>query len=343
VKLWIDALTPKQALFAKALVDRAPSKTKCTVTSRKYSELDGILKQIGLEYVSLGKHGGKDLVSKLKSSLQRQKELFDFATDRDFDCSLCFISPEASRVSFGLGMKHYVCSDSPHAQAPCRLAVPLATKLFYPFPIRAERWMQYGVRRSQLFPYHALDPWAWILDEKRTGSHSENPSVVIRLEEAFASYFKSGKGVSSVIDRLIKIIPKDFEITIVPRYDEQRVWAQEKFAGRCIVPTATLNGTELIARSSLVIGGGGTMTQEAALLGIPNISYFPSANLDVFENFYFPRKLSERAATPNELLSKTEKMIQNISKEKTLFSARAKKAVGRFEDPVKFIYDKISE
>lgn len=313
----------------------------CTVTSRKYSELDGILNQIGLEHVSLGKHGGKDLVSKLNSSLQRQKELFDFATDRNFDCSLCFVSPEASRVSFGLGMKHYVCSDSPHAQVPCRLAVPLATKLFYPFPISAERWMQYGLRRSQLFAYRALDPWAWILDRKRTRNNIENLSVVIRLEEEFASYFKSGKGVSSVIDPLIKIIPEEFEITIVPRYDEQRIWAQEKFGSRCTVPAATVNGTDLIARSSLVIGGGGTMTQEAALLGVPNISYFPSANLDVFENYYFPRKLSERAATPNELLSKTMKMIQRISREKTLFSARAKKQVERFEDPVRFIYDKI--
>jgi uncharacterized protein len=341
VKLWIDALTPKQALFAKALVDRAPSKFKCTVTSRKYLELDEFLDEIKLNHVSVGRHGGKEVAEKLKASLERQNELFEFVKECDFDCSFSFISPEAARVSFGLGIAHYICSDSPHARAPCRLAVPLSTNLFYPFPIRSKRWTQYGLEKSQLSPYHALDPWAWIskLKKERQGN---NKTIVIRLEESFASYFKEGAGVSEVIDKLIEISPDEFEIVVIPRYEEQRKWASKKFGKKCTVANHVVDGTELISRSSLVIGGGGTMTQEAALLGVPNVSYFPSAKLDVFENYYFPRNLSVKATSPSELVKKTRKILQSIESERVAFSTRARAEVQKFEDPIKFIFDKIS-
>ncbi len=340
MKLWIDALTPKQAFFAKALVGGAPSKFKCTVTTRKYLELDGVLRQIGLQSRSFGIHGGKAPLDKLKAGLKRQLELFKFATDNDFDCSLSFISPEAARVSFGLGLRHYICSDSPHAEAACRLAVPLAAELFFPFPIRAERWMRYGLERNQLFPYHALDPWAWI--SRMPPRHTVARVVVIRLEESFASYFRSGKGVSDSLDRLIQVIPGEFEIVLVPRYSEQRDWALKKFGKKCSVAMSALDGPSLIDSASLVIGGGGTMTQEAALLGVPNISYFPSAKLDVFENYYFPKKLSKKATTEAGLVKLTKTMLLNIESEERDFSDRAKSEVKTFEDPVKFIFDRLS-
>jgi predicted glycosyltransferase len=339
VKLWIDVLTPKQALFAKALADRAPSKVKCTLTTRKYPELDQFLRKLKLRTLAFGKHGGADLGEKLKASLEREIELYNYVKEHDFDCSLSFISPEAARVSFGLGIPHYISSDSPHAKAACRLAVPLARSLFYPFPIKAERWTQYGLKKSQIHSYHALDPWAWI--SKTKIDSGQERSVIIRLEESFASYFESGSGVSDVIDHLIRIIPPTFEIIVIARYPEQRAWAAKKFGKKCTVPKGVVDATALISCSSLVIGGGGTMTQEAALLGIPNISYFPSARLDVFENFYFPRKLSVRASNPAELVRETKRLVQNIELERKDFSLRAEKEVRHFEDPAKFIFEKL--
>ena len=66
-------------------------------------------------------------LEKLRSSIERQRELVQFAQEGKFDKSLCFLSPEAARVSFGLGIEHVVCSDSPHAWAPCKLVVPLSS------------------------------------------------------------------------------------------------------------------------------------------------------------------------------------------------------------------------
>lgn len=351
-KIWVDVLTPKQALFTKAMIERAPPNVELVLTTRNYDELNKFLDQLKLETISsFGKHGGPRLEDKLVAGVQRMSELTSFVLKNNFDCSLSFISPEAARVSFGLGLRHYICSDSPHANASSRLSVPLATKLFTPFPVPKEKWTQYGLKASQVASYHALDPWAWLLprrkkelSQKRKGG-SQN-TVLIRLDETYASYMKQGSGISSIVEELVEKIKaigssSSFEIVIIPRYDEQRSWAKEKFANSCTVPESTIDGTELISKASLLIGGGGTMTQEAALLGVPNISYFPSTKLDVFENYYFPKKLSAKASTPPELIRETSKLLGNIEEAKTQFAKRAQDAVKSFEDPVKFIFREI--
>ncbi|MHB2037166.1 MAG: DUF354 domain-containing protein [Nitrososphaerales archaeon] len=343
VRLWIDALTPKQALFAKALVERAPSKVKCTITTRNYSELNKFVTQLGLTYTSIGRHGGGDLAEKLRASVEREKLLIPFVSKSNFDFSLSFLSPEAARVSFGLGMRHYICSDSPHANAPSRLCVPLSKGVFTPFRIQKDRWTRYGVKPAQVQKYHALDPWAWLGFSKFRASRKVQGRVLIRLEEWFASYFRKGMGVSDVVSKLVAGIRRlgDYEITLVPRYDDQREWATKKFGKFCIVPKTTIDGVEAIAKTDLLVGGGATMTQEAALMGVPNISYFPSAELDVFSNYYFPKKLSVEASTPTELLDKTFSLLKNIEQTKSAFMARASEETKTFEDPVKFVYDRL--
>jgi uncharacterized protein len=307
VRIWIDALTPKQALFASSMVKGASKKFEIRVTTRDYSELNKFLARLGLDFISIGRHGGGALLEKLNASVSREKDLIAFASQSGFDYSFSFISPEAARVSFGLGIPHLICSDSPHSRAPSKLSVPLSRRLYSPFPIPTEKWSRYGLEQRQVLKYHALDPWAWLQDSKRRASPKITGRVLIRLEEWFASYFKQGFGVSTVLNKLLDGIHKlgDFEVTLIPRYDDQREWARKKFSSRAKVPTDAIDGVEEIAQSDLVIGGGATMTQEAALLGVPNISYFPSAELDVFAHYYFPKKLSVEASNPSILLRET--------------------------------------
>lgn len=342
--LWIDALTPKQALFTKALVQRAPSKIKCSVTTRDYSELNQFLDQIHLEHVSIGRHGGASQVEKLRSSVQRTEELISFAKG-EFDYSLSYLSPEAARVGFGLGLKHYVCSDSPHSNAPCRLAVPLSAGIFTPFVISRGRWTRYGISEDNVWKYHALDPWAWLLGSKyrKQSTQKVTGKVIIRLEESFASYFRQGKGISDVLSKLVRAIKEsgDFEILLLPRYDEQRSWARKEFGGNCTVPDSTVDAADELTKSDLLVGGGATMTQEASLLGIPNISYFPSARLDVFYEYYFPRKLSVGATSSKQLIRETKRLLKNIDREKLVFSRRAAKETKSYQDPVRFIFEKM--
>ena len=296
-----------------------------------------------MKHTSVGRHGGGDLAEKLRASVERQKLLIPLASKSSFDYSLCFLSPEAARVSFGLGIKHYVCSDSPHANAPSRLAIPLSIGVFTPFPIQKDRWTRYGIKPSRVQKYYALDPWAWIYGSKVRATRKVHGRVLIRLEEWFASYFRVGMGVSNSLSKLVSGIKRlgDYEITLVPRYDDQRSWAKKKFGKECVVPETTINGITEISKTDLLVGGGATMTQEAALLGVPNISYFPSAKLDVFSNYYFPKKLSVEASTPTQLLNETLSLLKNVDKTKEDFITRAANETKAFEDPIRFVFDKL--
>lgn len=327
------------------MVDGAPSTFEISITTRNYSELNKFLGRLDLKFNSMGRHGGGDLLEKLKASVSRENALISFASQNKFDYSFSFISPEAARVSFGLGLPHFICSDSPHASAPSRLAVPLSSLLFSPFPISKERWTQYGLRNRQVLKYHALDPWAWLQNSKFTTTPKVRGKVLIRLEESFASYFKQGRGVSAILNKLLDCIHKlgDFEVILVPRYDDQREWARKEFGREAVVPSDAIDGVAEISQSDLLIGGGATMTQEAALMGVPNISYFPSAALDVFKQYYFPKKLSVEASSPAKLFEETFRLLRNIEREKVLFMQRARRETSRFEDPVKFIFEKLAE
>jgi predicted glycosyltransferase len=71
----------------------------------------------------------------------------------------------------------------------------------------------------------------------------------------------------------------DTRIILLPRNEKQRDWVKKKWPkefkhGKIIMPEFVPNGSNLIWHSDLVISGGGTMSREAAVLGIPAYSVF---------------------------------------------------------------------
>ena len=83
----------------------------------------------------VGKHGGAKKSDKLKASNNRTRLLMKKIQKFSPDLVISFCSPEASRVAFGLGIKHIAFSDSPHATAVMKLSLPLVQKLMTPWII----------------------------------------------------------------------------------------------------------------------------------------------------------------------------------------------------------------
>ena len=61
---------------------------------------------------------------------------------------------------------------------------------------------------------------------------------------------------------------------ILPRYPEQVGALQELALPNCLIPAEAIDARALMYESDLVIGAGGTMSREAALLGVPTVSVF---------------------------------------------------------------------
>ncbi|MEK0367522.1 MAG: DUF354 domain-containing protein, partial [Nitrosopumilus sp.] len=144
MKIWIDILTPKQLLFSESIIEKLGKKHNILCTSREYEEVRKLAKIRDFDLVFIGKHGGVDKKAKLEASIDRMRKLYRKIKAFSPDITISFCSPEAARISFGLGIRHVAFCDSPHANAVMRLTLPLIQKLLIPNVIPKNKFSKFG-------------------------------------------------------------------------------------------------------------------------------------------------------------------------------------------------------
>jgi predicted glycosyltransferase len=344
MRIWIDTLTPKQANLFSVLVSRLAAGGHDTLlTTRHYREVEQLLQIRGTNATAIGRHGGANLQTKLAESSKRITELAEFINRRIPDIAISYCSPEAARVAYGLRIPHYSICDSPHAEAVCRLTLPLSKKLFTPKAIPKKAWDRYGVRSSEIVQYNALDPVVWIrqyapaLDSTETSRlHEEKPIVLLRPEEEWASYLLAATAKRSIITQVARPISElGARVIVLPRYERQVEMQTMELTGAVSVLPSVVDALGLLSRCSAFIGAGGTMSAEAALLGVPTISCYPSKPTYV-DKLLFKLKLAERVLSVDRVVAK----VRRILKDPVLASRQKQKAdrvVAKMEDPLRVI------
>jgi len=169
MKVWIEVLTPKQALFFEPLY-RALKREghEALITTRVYREAEQTLKLKKLRFSVVGRHGGGTAFGKLLASAERITKLANLIQKWRPSVAVSFSSVEASRVAFGLGIPHVAANDSPHSWMVARLTIPLTTFLCCPWIIGRSVWEEFGGPLRRVILYRALDPAAWLKRHRRT-------------------------------------------------------------------------------------------------------------------------------------------------------------------------------
>ena len=313
MKIWIDILTPKQLLFSEPIIEKLGKKHDLLCTSRDYEEVSKLAKIRDFDLVFVGKHGGGDKKSKLKASIDRMEKLSKKIKTFSPDIAISFCSPEAARISFGLGIKHIAFCDSPHANAVMRLTLPLIQKLLIPYAISKKEFTKYGIGEKNIIQYKAIDAVVTIKrkvnkDAKLPFKNNSKKNILIRVEEEEASYTSK----SSKIIPIIKKVEKDFtneNIVVLGRYTKQ-IENLQKIIGRGVkIVKMSYDGKHLLSNTDIFIGSGGTMTAESALMGIPTISY--NAVPNIIENFLVKKSLVKREKNPNNVSRYIKKKFES--------------------------------
>lgn len=270
VRLLFDALTPKQARLAAHLYLEGQKRgIRLVITCRHYMHLEDLLKAYGVPYRCFGRHGATAR-EKLLAGIERQRTLAEVA--EGVDGMLGFPSPEAARVVFGLGRPVVVLNDTPHAVHVNRLVIPLSEILVAPSFIPAEEWRPYCPRRIAAF--NGVFEYIW------TSRFTPDPSavkalgleegkyVVFRPEEEHAAYYTwySRDVRRALIEEARRA---GYVVVNLPRYPDQ-------LDEGALNLTRAVDHLQLAWFSAAVVTGGSTMAVEAALLGVPSISYFPA-------------------------------------------------------------------
>mgnify|MGYP000438503150 FL=1 len=333
MKIWIDILTPKQLLFSEPIIEKLGQKHDILCTSRQYNEVTKLAKIRHFDLIFVGKHGGGDKKSKLKASIERIEKLSKKIKNFEPDVVISFGSPEAARISFGLGIKHIMFCDSPHANAVMRLTLPLIQKLLIPYVIPKKEFSKFGINEKDIVQYKAID--AVVTMQRKINQNIISPfknnnkkNILIRVEEEEASYTSKSSKIIPIIKKIANDY-KDENIIVLGRYTQQIINLQKIMGKKIKVIKMSFDGKYLLNDTDVFIGSGGTMTAESALMGIPTISY--NAVPNIIENFLVKKSLVKRETNPKKVSNEIKRIFARKNDQN---QKRAKKVVKQMEDPI---------
>ena len=319
------------------MISKLSKNHKILCTSRNYREVVELSKIKNIDLRLIGKHGGSSKEGKLGSSIQRMDHLLDVIVKFSPDLTVSFCSPEAARISYGIGIKHVAFSDSPHAEAVMRLAVPLVQKLLIPWVIPKNEFVRYGISKKDIIHYKAID--AAVIVKERSKIESINidrtrKTIIIRPEESEAAYILGKTESDSIIYEISKEY-KLYNIIVLARYAVQKKRLKEKFGKKVTIMDRVIDGKSLLSVTDLFIGSGGTMTAESALMGIPTISYDAAPNY--IEKYLVRMGLARRETNPKKILALIKKMLNGDKDGKK----KARAVLNSMEDPYSKLVDTI--
>jgi len=349
MRIWFDILSPKQLFLftslAKTLKDLGHEPI---ITSRHYIQLDDLLERISRDWnvAKIGSWGGGTLEGKLRASINRLGKLLDHIIKLKPDIAFSSGSVEASRISYGLGIPHILISDTPHSPVN-RLVAPISEKVLTPWIISDDEWIDAGAHPKKIRHYKALDPCFWLRDftpsrdQLRELRLKEGEYILLRMPETMASYLRMrDEQFLNFIENLVKILD-ELKLVILCRYREQsRIIRRSLKDEKVLVIDKPIFGQSLIYYSSIFIGGGGTMTQEAALLGVPTISIYPK-ELPTAIKFLVENGLILYYSNTEQLLRGIRKIIGERDVMRDESKAKAENLWKIMEDPKKRVIEEV--
>ncbi|MEM2824421.1 MAG: DUF354 domain-containing protein [Thermofilaceae archaeon] len=276
MRVWLDALTPKQgrltACLALSLGERG---FEVLVTCREHECTRATIEMYGLHPAIVGTYGGETRLGKLIADAERVAALAHTISRLEPSALVAYPNPSASRVAFGLGIPYIALNDTPHAEAANRLSLPLASALVASEALKGE-FEKYLAPDARVFHYRGVDEALWVKRFKPRGSTvaelglERRKYVVVRPEEYKAAYYSWGGWAWLELCETLR--RRGLQVVVLPRYEEQRAAAAER---GYITPVGCVDGLELAYHALAAVTGGGTMAREAALLGVPSFYTFP--------------------------------------------------------------------
>ena len=284
MKIWIDIGNSPHVNFFKCMIQEFNDYHEMLLTSRPLANTIELLDLYGFTHHVIGKHYGKNIIKKITGFPIRIWQLYNFLKNRNLNASIShssFYSPLVSRM---LGIPCIYLNDNEHA-AGNRISFIFADKIMIPEFLAEEKIQRQWANPNKIVKYPGVKEgiYLWNHNSNQTGrfqfgNSDEKKRIFIRPEPWTAQYYK---GKSNFLDDFIISVKENLKLIILPRGElQKKYYRQNKFAG-VFVPQTSTSLSDIMENCDLFIGAGGTMTREAAVLGIPTISMYQDELLDV--------------------------------------------------------------
>ena len=275
MRIWIDlANSPHVALFRALVPEFKQRGHEVEITARDFAETVTLAAAANLGAQTIGVHGGRAVVGKVRNLLGRAGALRSWAQNRNFDLALSHNSYSQIVTARLLRLKTVTLMDYEHQPAN-HVAFRLASRIVVPQHFPAEALKRFGAAPQKVKRYHGTKEDVYLSSfEKdpefsarltKLGVHPDDVLVLVRPPADQALYHRFE---NHLFKELLEWLAArgQVKVLLLPRNEAQRAIYS---APRVIMPNTPIDGPNLIAASDLVISAGGTMNREAAALGVP--------------------------------------------------------------------------
>lgn len=293
MKIWFDLSNSPHINMFRHMIGELQAKHDVIITCRPLANTIDLLNLHGLDYTVVGLHYGKSLANKVAGYPVRVAQLRSFLAPHKIDVAVSQSSFHSPLVARLLGVRSIYLNDNEHALGNVP-AFACASRIMVPEFFSDASLRKQFARRARVRRYPGLKEGLYLWDcaarirKLREGrSQSGRRIVYFRPEPWTAQYYS---GATNFIDDTLVALKERVDVLVLPRGAEQVAhYRAAKFDGIRVIEEA-LDLEQIAPDCDMFIGAGGTMTREMAVLGIPTISVYQDALLDV------DRYLLERGA-----------------------------------------------
>jgi predicted glycosyltransferase len=210
-----------------------------------------------------------------------------------------------------------------------KLVCPLVNWLVAPSPF-GKSWSKFGISKSKIVLYDGVEEIAWLAEKaKRERSKflkelaRKKRVVLFRNIEYKASYYKN---VKVDVWRLVEKLSEMAKVVYLPRYEEEK----EKLENleNVWIPPEPVLAFQIIPAVDLVVGSGGTICRESALMGVPTINFH---FWDVIAKYLHKKKFPIQYAKSTDRIIKVARRILRKPEE---YRVDSRNALKKLENPV---------
>lgn len=280
MKIWFDADNGPHVLIMRPLAAELSRRGHEVVfTARDRTKTCQLLDLYGFTYARVGGEYGSGMSGKVAGTLGRALDLA--RTMRGSGAAVSFghgsrALPLASRL---LGIPTVTMYDYEWVNA--RLFNLCCRSILLPASITKVRCAEAGISAARVVSYPGFKEELYLgigeLDSTIAadlGLRPEAVKVLLRPPATTAHYHnpEAETLLEAILTQLAAAA--DLQLIFLPRTDAQRDLPRRAGVREVIIPGRVYDGPSLVAAADLVISGGGTMTREAAIMGIPSYSFF---------------------------------------------------------------------
>ena len=279
MRIWIDICNAPHVIFFKEIIKIWQKQGhEVIVTARELSGSMALLEANHIDYIEIGEHYGRNPFAKIWGLAVRCIQLHRFLKNKNIDAAVSQSSFYSPLVAYTLGVPSLYTNDNEYAKGNL-IAHLFANKVLYPQCLK-EKFRQ-SIFGSKLSFYPGVKEGIYLCDlflPKETTTGNAVTNICIRPEPWTAQYHKKNDGK---FEQFLRSITAKYQVTILPRGETQREYYQAIGIDNLSVSSKPLTLEQLVRKFDVFIGAGGSMSREAAFLGMPALSIYQGKLLAV--------------------------------------------------------------